>query len=96
MYPRKGQSVTVYVHWGNTVKTVQGIFTGKVFRARSGAVLGVIETEKGIEYVPWTSDKRIVEFQVHEERCPNSPVGEEQRVLNPIMNSELLTMKRNE
>lgn len=63
MYPKRGEKILARVHWGRTKKEIVGVFTGKVFRAKSGAVLGVLITEDGKKvYIPWTSDKSIIEF----------------------------------
>lgn len=65
MYPKPGQMVRAEISWGKVKKVVEERFTGKVFRARSGAVLGVLETHDGKrEYIPWTSDTQIVKFSL--------------------------------
>lgn len=61
-YPYKGEKVRVEVMGKHGVKVITGRFTGQVFRVRSGAVLGVIDTSTGQTNVPWTGNKRFVVF----------------------------------
>ncbi len=61
-YPKKGQYVKCIIPKKRSNNVVEGIFTGKVFRTRFGAVLGTIETEHGLKTVPWTSNQEKVIF----------------------------------
>jgi len=61
-YPKKGDKIKVIVHQKRKDKIIKGIFNGKIFTVRSGAVLAEIETEKGTTTIPWTNDKKKVEF----------------------------------
>ena len=70
VYPHEGERIKAVVHWGRSKLNGEhvGEVVGRPFRARSGAVLRKMKCETcGREHcIPWTSDRRIIEFYVEE------------------------------
>jgi len=70
-YPRLNQRVKAIITWGRS--KLNGMHIGKIiskpFRARSGAVLAYMDCEVcGKKHcIPWTSDTRIIRFEVLED-----------------------------
>lgn len=66
-YPRKGEKIRAEVMGRYGVKVAIGRFTGKVSRAKSGEVLGTIDTGTGQVSVPWTLNRDKVVFYGEED-----------------------------
>ena len=69
--PKKGQKVKAIVNWGRS--KLNGIHIGTIignpFRAKSGAILNMINCETcGKKHcIPWTSNINIIKFEIIEE-----------------------------
>lgn len=61
-YPRKGEKIRAEVIGKHGIKIVVGKFTGKVFKVKSGAAFGTIDTGTGQANVPWTTNRNKIIF----------------------------------